>query len=140
MTICWIFFFFALSMFFSSLGEDISAPLLLRLLSLSRTFGISLFLFFISFFSEKKQKKKKKQNSTKQKKRVARYCAHSLFLSLSLSLSVLRDIKYTRARRRTHARRAKGKSNFFVSSLEELSEVKKRNAVGCFYLYTHIVR
>jgi len=85
-------------MFFFLLGEDIGSPSSSSSLPLGR--GISLLLFF-NFLFGKKAEEVKKQNSTKQKKRVARYCAHSLFLSLSLSLSVLRDIKYTRARRRT---------------------------------------
>ena len=136
MTICWIFFFFALSMFFFLLGEDIGSPSSF-VFSPSLGRGISLLLFFC-VFSEKKQKKKKtKFNKTKKESGTL---LRTLSLSFSLSLS-LRFARYKiHARAQTHARRAKSKSNFFVSSLEELSEVKKRNAVGCFYLYTHIVR
>ena len=98
------------------LQERISAPLLLRLLSLSDVGSL--------FFGKKaKENKKKSQKFNTQRKKKRETTAHTL--SFFPSLSVLHDIN-------THARETREdyKSNFFVSSLEELSEVKKKNALG----------
>jgi len=81
------------------------------------------------FFGKKaKENKKKSQKFNTQRKKKRETTAHTL--SFFPSLSVLLDIKYTRARTHAHETREDYKSNFFVSSLEELSEVKKKNALG----------
>jgi hypothetical protein len=103
------FFFFALfDVFFSPfLGRGYRPP--------TSSLTESLISLVSRKKSRRKKKSKKKTKFNKRKKRVARYRALSFFPSLSLS--VLLDIKYTRAR--THARETREdyKSNFFVSSL-----------------------
>ena len=112
--------------FFSSLfrdvfflGEDIGSPSS----SSSPSFSDVGSLFF---GKKAKEKKKKVKKSTHAKEKTRDYCAHSLFLSLSLRFARYKIHAHARTRTRD-ARRVKVT---FSSSFEELSEVKKKNALG----------